>query len=116
MKQTANRAAFFITAVLALAALLWLFVLRQSGDSAVASIRVDGVLLCTVDLAGSEDRVFSIEEETSLPVTFEIRDHRIRFLSSDCPDQICVKSGFLSRDGDTAICMPNRVSLTVAAS
>ena len=36
------------------------------------------------------------------------------FESSDCPDQICVHAGWLAKDMDIAICMPNRVSVVVS--
>ena len=41
----------------------------------------------------------------------EITREGARFLSSGCPDKVCVKSGLLTRAGESAICLPNRVSL-----
>lgn len=38
---------------------------------------------------------------------------RIRFLESDCPNQICVKTGWLTKAGDRAVCMPSRVVITI---
>lgn len=35
------------------------------------------------------------------------------FDSSDCPDKVCVSSGKLSKDGEWAACLPNRVFLKV---
>jgi len=35
------------------------------------------------------------------------------FLSSDCPDQICVRTYAVTRVGQMAVCLPNRVVLTV---
>lgn len=43
----------------------------------------------------------------------EVRDGRIRFLSSPCPNQICVHAGWLANAGDVAACLPNQVSLQV---
>lgn len=44
---------------------------------------------------------------------FEIADGGVRVKSSDCPDKICVKTGLVSHEGMSAVCMPNRVIVTV---
>jgi hypothetical protein len=112
----ANRTAALILTGLALAAAVWLVlahVLAKPGT--VAEIWVDGKLLRTIALDKAPDAVFSIKEETGRDVEFEIRDHRIRFLHSDCPDKICVNTGFIHREFQTAVCMPNRVSIVIVA-
>lgn len=43
----------------------------------------------------------------------EVHDGRVRFVSSPCPNQICVHSGWLKKAGDVAACLPNKVSLQV---
>ncbi len=35
------------------------------------------------------------------------------FESSDCPDKVCVNTGALSKDGEWAACLPNKVFLKV---
>lgn len=39
----------------------------------------------------------------------EIGDERVRVLEADCPDQIDVEQGWISRKGETLICLPNRL-------
>jgi hypothetical protein len=41
----------------------------------------------------------------------EIDHGRIRFFKSPCHNQHCVQSGWLSKDGDFAVCIPNQVSI-----
>lgn len=38
---------------------------------------------------------------------------RIRYLSADCPDALCVQSGWLSKPGDTAACLPARTVIAI---
>lgn len=38
---------------------------------------------------------------------------RISFYEADCPDLVCVKSGWLTEKGDMAVCLPNRVSIKI---
>lgn len=40
----------------------------------------------------------------------EIRDGRVRVQSDPSPRQLCVRQGWL-RPGETAVCLPNRVSV-----
>lgn len=46
----------------------------------------------------------------------EIRGGSARVISSPCPDKICVRMGWLSRVGEYAACLPNRVVMTVETS
>lgn len=81
----------------------------------VASIRVDGSVTRQIALDQAEDQEFSILGETGKDITFQVKDGAIRFLHADCPDQICVNTGFVRTDGEIATCMPNRTVLTVAS-
>jgi hypothetical protein len=42
-----------------------------------------------------------------------VEDGRIRFEKADCPDQRCVKTGWLSELGNTAVCLPNKTMITI---
>ena len=46
----------------------------------------------------------------------EICGNSARVVSSPCPDKICVRMGWLSRVGEYAACIPNRVVVTVETS
>lgn len=41
----------------------------------------------------------------------EVREGAVRFRSGPCRNQVCVHSGWLRHGGDTAACLPNRVSI-----
>ena len=43
----------------------------------------------------------------------EVSRRGARFLESDCPDRLCVKAGLLTRAGESAVCLPNRVSVRI---
>lgn len=38
---------------------------------------------------------------------------RIRFIQSDCPNQVCVNTGWLTQEGDMAACLPNRTVIVI---
>lgn len=68
-----------------------------------AEITVNNTPVTLVGL--NVDEIFYIE---SIPnILFEVSNGQIAFIKSDCPDQICVDTGFLSRSGQMAACLPN---------
>ena len=92
-----------------LAALLF-FRLRPA-DEPVADIYLDNTLLASLPLDCSGDFIFP-----ECPgVTVRVENGTAFFLSSDCPDQICVKTGPLKAPGACAVCLPNRMSIRVRA-
>ena len=51
--------------------------------------------------------------EGAYPFIIETDGHRVRFLSSECPDQICVTTGWIEHTGETAVCLPYKAILTI---
>lgn len=105
--------AWLAVAVLLAAALLWMFRPQPKGPRLVATVTVGNREVASIDLETAEDEDFSILDETGLPITFQVRDHAIRFLHSDCPDKVCIQTGFLKNDLDVACCLPNQTVLFV---
>ncbi len=108
------RLALWLAVALALGgSMLWL-ARPQAEGRVVASITVGEETVRTIDLTKAKDQEFSILEETGKPITFQIKDHAIRFLESDCPDKVCINTGFLKNDLDVACCLPNQTALLVS--
>ena len=107
-RYTDRKDLFLIISLLIIAGLLYLL-LSGRPSSSVCEICLDGKVVQTVSL--TEDRTFSPE---GIPeVTLEVKGGKIRFLTSDCPDQICISSGFISRPGEYAICLPHRLMIRI---
>lgn len=81
----------------------------KQGDK--AEILLEGKVIKTLDL--SEDTTYSPE---GLDIVLEVKDGKARFVSSDCPDKICVNTGFIDKRGQTAVCLPNKLVLRIADS
>ena len=88
-------------------AMLLFFWLRPASTGAYACIYHEEELLATVPL--TEDCTFSLSGYPNL--SFEVKNGAIRFASSDCPDQICVRHGPLTRSSGPIVCLPNRLSI-----
>ena len=103
----------WIGAVLAACAVGLLFLYRpwsEAGD-VVAQISCGGTVVREISLQEAEDQTFVLPENPN--VSFQIKDHSIRFADTDCPDHLCERADYLSRPNQVAICLPNQVSLKI---
>lgn len=99
----------FLTLLLTFSTFL---IFRASSDkSAIAVVTVDGKTEKEIDLTLQEDCIITLK--TDPVVTLEIKDHKIIFINSKCPDGTCEKMGFLSKVGDTAACIPAKTIVTI---
>ena len=57
-----------------------------------------------------KDQVIEIHGELGLS-RIEIKNHRVRFLSSPCQSQFCVRQGWVQHGGETLACLPNKIVL-----
>lgn len=111
-RRFASRSDFIpviIIIVLAVGA-YFLFTCGQSGN--YAEILADNTVIKRVDL--SQDSEFSLEGYEG--VTFSVKDGAISFVSSDCPDKICVRTGYIKNRGQSAVCLPNRLTVRIVGS
>lgn len=100
---------WILAAVIVLAAgLILLFqLLRNSGGAKEVTVSVDGEVFGTYSL--EEDQTIDIGETNRLV----IEDGTARMEWADCPDQVCVNHRAVSRDGESIICLPNEVVISV---
>ncbi|NMB97400.1 MAG: NusG domain II-containing protein [Clostridiaceae bacterium] len=97
---------FVIVALIISVALICtaLFTQKHANASRVV-ISKDGEILYDINLKEVHDRtdIRNLSEYNELIV---IEDGKVRFESSDCPDQVCVRTGWISKPGQTAVCLP----------
>jgi len=96
--------------LLGVAVLAYLTGRQSDAEVLQGHIYVDGVLVKTLSLDGSE-RSFYFPEIPE--VEFSVSESGIAFIHSDCPDQVCVHTGWLNRPGQFAACVPNQVLLVI---
>jgi Uncharacterized protein conserved in bacteria len=112
VKFVNKRDILIISGLLAVAIIVLVFISyskKSQPDVLYAQIYYGKTVVKTVPL--DKDQVFSIPEKPK--VVFEIKNHAIAFTQSNCPDQVCVHAGWLSKVGDFAACMPNSLSVWV---
>ena len=98
-----------IALLLLLSAAAWLL-LRPRGEGAVAVVTVDGAEAGRYPL--SEDRTVRIESPGGYNL-LTIAGGAAAVTEADCGDHTCVRTGEIRLDGQSIICLPHKVVITV---
>lgn len=110
-----RRMDFILIAVVMLIALISaviVYLTHNKGDMAV--IKVDGNIVSELSL--SDNTTITIEGYQGGSNTVSIIDGKAYVSEADCPDEICVKTGGISRAGETIVCLPHRVVVEIKSS
>ena len=97
-----------IVGALIVAGVFWLMT-RPGGEGAFAVVSVDG----------EEQGRYALSEDIS--VTFgdadynilQIADGMAAIVEANCGDHTCVRTGRISREGETIVCLPHKLTVTV---
>lgn len=104
--------ALVVLAVLLLALLLaarQYFAAKTAGELTV-EVSIDGETVERCALSTYEGGVY---ESRGYTLTVEAADGAVRVSESDCPNQDCVHSGAISRAGQSVVCLPARIAVTL---
>ena len=102
--------AVIIGAVLLVAAALAAVLAMQAvGDRLYAEVWKDSSLVERVALEEQTDRTIELDGHN----TVVLLGKTAKMQYADCRDQVCVRTGTLTRAGQVAVCLPNRVVLKI---
>ena len=96
--------------VVAFAALLWLGIRLTQSEGAYVVVTVDGEVFGQYPLDTDTEVRIGDEDAYNLLV---IEDGQAQFTQASCPDKLCVNQGKISFDGQSIICLPNKVVVAV---
>lgn len=83
-------------------------------DTTVCVIKVDGEQVYSVALSDvTQDIIKTVDGD--LPVTVHINQSGVSVVSSKCPDKICEHTGVIVRAGQSIVCLPAKVSVTLVS-
>ena len=113
MKSFFKKGDFIVVFVLLLVSALIILPKFFSGDKNIsAKIYENGELMQEIDLA-------KVEKPYRVCINggvLLVENGRICYETASCPDKLCVKFKWLSKNGDIASCLPNRTVVSVSSS
>jgi hypothetical protein len=112
MKQltTADKILIAVFACLVAASFVFINVLLTEGS--VVLIQVDGTIVHKTSL--SETHSIAVQG-THGRLTVETRGGKVAITQAECPNHICVKTGWRSRSGEIIVCVPNNTVVRIVA-
>ncbi len=107
-----------IMIALILLAAISLFIYYQYTNSTSSAeqviIEVDGEVIKTFDLPQNELVQYKVQIDEDDYNLVEIVGNRVRLKEATCPDQVCVKEGWISKAGEALICLPHKLVVKIS--
>ena len=97
-----------IAAILILSLSVLLIVTLTRKDGAIVRIEVDGETVKEYPLAFNLD--YTVKDGANV---IRIKDGQAYMIHSDCPDHTCERTGKIRYVGQTIVCLPNKVTVTI---
>jgi len=85
-----------------------------SGTKKIAVIKQNSKVIRTIDLNKvNNTETFTVKYNKIHFNKIEIQHGKIRILDADCPDKICVKTGWISNPGQNIACLPHKLIIAI---
>ena len=110
----ADKWLIFLLLTAAVAGIATQELLADSQRPAIIEIKVRGNLLHTIAPRPGDHQTIRLDEEGRHNVV-EIRDGRVRMLEANCPDQLCVRIGWVSQPPRQIVCLPHAILIAVVS-
>jgi len=103
-----------IAAVLAVAGILCLFLYGTNHSGSYVQVETDGTVSEVLPLSEDCEKVITTADGGEN--TLVIKDGTARIIEANCPDKICVHHTAIHRSGESIICLPHRLTVSVVSS
>ncbi|WP_027623276.1 NusG domain II-containing protein [Clostridium lundense] len=80
----------------------------------IALIKQDGKVIDKINLTnftGTKEMTIKTNDGHFNKILIE--KDKISITDADCPDRVCVKTGPISQPGDTVVCLPHKLMITI---
>lgn len=101
-----------IVVIIALCSLPWLYLNFWTTDETAVNAIISTHDNKKIILPLSENKTIQVKGPLGENI-IEIKNHKVRFINSPCPNKICIHSGWLEEINDIAACLPNGISISI---
>lgn len=116
MKKTNKVFLIIILGIILISCLSLFLIFTQKTTGMLAEVSVYGEVLHTFDLDTlTEPLEFRIDNKKGGLNTIRVEKGRIGIIYANCPDQLCVKRGFISNSLFPNVCLPNGLAIEIVS-
>ena len=99
-----------IAAVLVLSLGVWVYSLGTRQEGGYAEVAIDGKTVMELPLNVDTSVVLGDGAHRN---TLVIENGRAHISEASCPDHVCIRQGEICYDGQTIVCLPNKLVVTI---
>ena len=108
--KTHRNDVILIAALTLLGGALAVFLYATRQDGGYVTIQVDGETVMELPLSEDARVVLGEGGHTN---TLVIRNGTAQVVEADCPDQVCVRQGAVRYEGESIVCLPHKLVVSV---
>ncbi|MBF1045832.1 MAG: NusG domain II-containing protein [Peptostreptococcus sp.] len=83
----------------------------NSGQGARVEVYVENKLYNTYPL--DKDQKISIKEKNARINNIHIHDKGVEMTKANCPDKVCIHTGFIDKPGQSIVCLPHKINIKI---
>lgn len=114
MKKITKNDIILIAVILLLSAIIFAVVSLTTSQGNTVEIQQNGKVIKTLSL--NQNAVYDIKNDGEITNTVTVKDGYAYMSYADCPDKICKNHSKINKSGESIICLPNEVVVTVTAN
>lgn len=112
---TLKKGDLLIILLLLVAGIVWFIQdsLRSDTEGSLAVIEVEGKRVQTLSMDENGRYKINLPNDKSMEVMVENNEIWVLEETVDCPQKICVRTGKISKPGETIVCLPNKTVIYI---
>lgn len=112
--KTGDKIMMGVVVLLALGIFLYYQIAGPSGVGNQVIIEVGGEVVKTFSLPQETLVEYRVEVGETGYNLIQIEGNRVRVVEANCPEQVDVKAGWISKPGQSLVCLPHKMVVTIA--
>ena len=113
MKQKRNTIILVSAVVVVALAVVVFQMIFLKKEGTYALVQVQQEQRYRLDLQKETELV--VEDETGFN-KIKVKDGAIAVTEADCPDKVCVRTGYISKTGEAIACLPHELTVTISGA
>lgn len=107
-----NKKELLVVLILLLFSIACFLLFRVTGQGRKIQIEIAQKLYGTYDLSINQE-IKLFDENGSFLLKCVIENNKAYIVTSNCPDKICIDEGSIEQAGQTIVCLPNMVVISI---
>jgi hypothetical protein len=87
---------------------------KYKNNDSIAIIEINGTEYGKYDLKTANNKTLEIKVSEDAVSIVEFKDGKVRIKEAQCPDKVCVKTGWISKPGEVIVCLPYKIVIKIS--